>query len=169
MTTEPSQRSKVSDFSQGRKTGWSGKSSCHSREPTHNSTQICMALAGNRTLVRGERFTLYSVLCNISGGRMAEDWTWFNAFIAVAHLRQLSVYRLKTWPPAYNIYLLHSASWGRSSNNKPYYNTTLNLNNLSEKITLFDVTSDGAVFSQCLSTSPHWSLTSKFGILTNIF
>ena len=53
---------------------------------------------------------------------MAEDWTWFNAFIAVAHLVQLSVYRLKTWPPAYNIYLLHTASWGRSSNNKPYYN-----------------------------------------------
>ena len=53
---------------------------------------------------------------------MAEDWTWFNAFIAVAHLIQLSVYRLKTWPPAYNIYLLHTALWGRSSNNKPYYN-----------------------------------------------
>ena len=34
-----------------------------------------------------------------------------HSFIAVAHLlRPLSVYRLKTWPPAYNIYLLHTAS-----------------------------------------------------------
>ena len=37
MTTEQSQRSKVFDFHRGRKTGWSGKPSWHSREPTHNS------------------------------------------------------------------------------------------------------------------------------------
>ena len=40
MTTEHSQRSKVFDFSWGRKTGWSGKPLWHSREPTHNSTHI---------------------------------------------------------------------------------------------------------------------------------
>ena len=40
MTTEHSQRSKVFDFSRGRKTGCSGKPLWHNREPSHNSTHI---------------------------------------------------------------------------------------------------------------------------------
>ena len=58
MTTEHRQDRKCLIFLRGRKTGWSGKPSCNSREkPTHNSTHI--ALVGNQTgvtLVRGERF-----------------------------------------------------------------------------------------------------------------
>ena len=52
-------RSKVFDFSRGRKTRWSEKPSWHCREPTHNSTHNGPGWESNRGHL-GERRALYA-------------------------------------------------------------------------------------------------------------